>query len=203
MRLRSVRALSLSAAFFVSALGSAALPGCSRTPDEPANDRPAAVSKEVTLDFSPPPSWSKSESSETGARRAGFKVPHVGDDKEDGEALVLYFGSGSAGERDKTWDEWFAQFDGDAKKDAKRTQFDVKGMPVEGFELLGTYKLNMGPHRPGQTKSLVQMVKKDFRMIAYVLHTKDRGNWFFRLVGPDATVQAASSDFRTMVDSAK
>ena len=199
-RLRSLRALSFGAAFFVSW---AYLPGCSRTPDEPTSDRSTAVSGVTTLKFSPPPSWTKSESSETGARRAGFKVPHVGDDKEDGEALVLFFGTGSTGDRDKTWDEWFGQYDGDAKKDAKRWTFEVKGMPAEAFEILGTYKLNMGPRKPGQTKSLVQMVKKDYRMIAVVLHTKDRGNWFFRLVGPDATVQSASSDFRSMIDSAE
>lgn len=203
MRFRSVRALTLGAAFFVTASVGAALSGCSRTPDEPVNQRTTAVSEVVTLKYAPPPSWTKTESSETGARRAGFKVPHVGDDKEDAEALVLFFGTGSGGERDKIWDEWFGQFDGEAKKDAKRSTFDVKGMQAESFEFLGTYKLNMGPHKPGQTKSLVQMVKKDNRMIAVVLHTKDRGNWFFRLVGPDATVQSASSDFRTMIESAE
>ena len=40
-------------------------------------------------------------------------------------------------------------------------------------------------------------------MIGAVVHTKDRGNWFFRLVGPDATVQAAKSDFFAMIESAK
>jgi hypothetical protein len=36
-----------------------------------------------------------------------------------------------------------------------------------------------------------------------VVRTKDRGNWFFKLVGPDETVQAARSAFRRMVESAR
>ena len=65
---------------------------------------------------------------------------------------------------------------------------------------MGSYKLNMGARRPGQTKSPVQMVKKDFRMIGAVVRTPDRGNWFFRLVGPDETVLAAKEPFFQMLE---
>jgi hypothetical protein len=187
----------------VVGLVAASLVACSRTPDEP-EAAPATTSAAPAvrpLAWKAPPAWKKSESNETGPRRAGYKVPSVGDDKEEAEALVLFFGLGTPGDRDKIWDEWFAQFDGDAKHDAKRASFEVRGMQVETFEMVGTYKLNMGPRRPGMTKSPVQMVKEHFRMIAAVVHTKDRGNWFFRLVGPDATVAAASSDFRALLDS--
>ncbi len=199
-RPRSVRALLAAAAFFVL-LGPA--DGCSRTPDEPEASRASATPPAAPLSYKAPPSWKKSESSETGPRRAVFKVPPVGDDKEEGEAVVLFFGQGTPGERDKIWDEWFAQFDGDAKKDAKRTSFVVRGMQVETFEFAGTYKVNMGPKRPGMTKSPVQIVKEHYRMLAAVVHTSDRGNWFFRLVGPDATVQAAATDFRSWLESAE
>jgi hypothetical protein len=199
--LRSLRASS-QIALIVAAIGY--LSGCShKTEEQPSPEATRADTKVAPLQLMAPPTWHKTEESDDKPRRAGYAVPKVGDDKEDGEALVLFFGTGSAGDRDKQWDEWFGQFDGNAKQDATRGTLEANGMQAETFEILGTYKLNMGPHRRGQTKSPVQMVKEHFRMIGVVLHTKDRGNWFFRLVGPDATVQAARSDFIAMIEGAK
>lgn len=181
-----------------------ALAACSDPPAEPAPVAQRSAEPAVQpLEWTVPGAWSLSESSTTGPRRAGYKVPKLGDDKEDGELLVLFFGTGANGDRDKQWDEWFAQFDGDAKAEAKRETFEVGGMTVETFEHAGTYKLNMGPQRPGMKKSPVQMVKKDFRMLAAVVKTKGKGNWFFRLVGPNETVLASKSAFRTMLESVK
>ncbi|MFO0551617.1 MAG: hypothetical protein U0271_24740 [Polyangiaceae bacterium] len=152
------------------------------------------------LGFTAPARWNKTESSPTGARRAGFSVPATAGDKEDAEVLVLFFGTGSNGDRDKNWEPWFKQFDGDAKSLAKRETFtSASGLEVETFEHVGTYKLNLGPHRPGMTASPMQMVKENFRMIAAVIHTPDRGNWFVRMVGPDATVLAARDELLTML----
>lgn len=151
------------------------------------------------LAWKAPPTWNRTETSETSARRASYAVPRAAGDPEDAELLVLFYGTGSNGDRDKSWDEWFGQFDGDAKSTATREAFEVRGMKVETFELLGTYKLNMGPRRPGQKTSPVQAVKKNFRMIGVIVRTGDRGNWFLRLVGPDATVLTARDAFLTMV----
>jgi hypothetical protein len=198
--LRSVR---VSTAFALILAAQGYLTGCSHKAEELPTLVSASSQADIrvaSLKFTAPPSWRKTEESDDKPRRAGYAVPKVGDDKEDGEALVLFFGTGSAGDRDKQWDPWFEQFDGDAKKDAKRETFETNGMQIETFEFLGTYKLNMGPHRPRMNKSPVQMVKEHYRMIGAVVHTKDRGNWFFRLVGPDATVLAAKSDFRSMLE---
>jgi hypothetical protein len=40
-------------------------------------------------------------------------------------------------------------------------------------------------------------------MLGAVVKTKGRGNWFFRLVGPNETVIASKSAFRTMLESVK
>ena len=214
IRLRSLRALGARASFFVGLRGAlslggavslgAHLVGCSHPSDEPANQRATSTPAVAPLQYTVPSTWEKTESSDTKERRAGFKVSRAGDDKEDGEALVLFFGTGSAGDRDKIWDDWFAQFDGNPKADAKRADFEgTHGLKVETWQFLGNYKLNMGPHKRGMTKSPVQMVKNGFRMLSAVVHTPDRGNWFFRLVGPDQTVQAAAPDFKAMLDSAQ
>lgn len=189
---------------------SVAAGGCSDSPAEPVQSEArgpagsnAATSTDPPLQWQAPAGWTLKESSETGARRAGYGVPPVGDDKEDTELLVLYFGKGKNGERDAQWDSWFGQFDGDAKKDAKRDTFAVGDNQVETFEFLGNYKLNLGQQRPGMKKSPVQMVKNNFRMIGAVVKTKDRGNWFFRMVGPDTTVLASKDGFLEMLRSVK
>ncbi len=177
---------------------------CSEPPPEPTPAPARSVEPAVApLTWAAPPGWTLSEEAKTGPRRAGYKVPKQGNDTEDAEVLVLFFGTGANGDRDKQWDEWFSQFDGEAKRDAKRETLEGEIAQVETFEVLGTYKLNMGPQRPGMKKSPVQMVKKDFRMIGAVVKTKDRGNWFFRLVGPNETVLSAKSAFRTMLETVK
>ena len=74
---------------------------------------------------------------------------------------------------------------------------------VETFEARGTYKLNMGKFHPGMKRSPVQMVKENFRMVGAVVKTKDRGNWFFRLVGPDETVRSSREAFLEMLRSVR
>jgi len=157
-----------------------------------------------SLVWSAPAGWNVTESSDTDARRTGYGVPKLGNDKEDAEILVLHFGKGPMGERDAQWDSWLGQFDGDAKSQAERKELKSEsGFAVETFEFLGNYKLNVGPQRPGMKKSPVQMVKKDFRMIGAVVKTPDRGNWFFRLVGPDETVKGAREPFLEMLKTVK
>jgi hypothetical protein len=175
--------------------------------DRTAEPTPEGASRQSgpvkPLELTLPPSWPQTESSPTSARRAGYKVPRVGDDKEDGELLVLFFGTGANGDRDKQWQPWFEQFDGDPKAAAERASFDSPAGPVETFEFKGNYKLNLGKQRPGMTKSPVQMVKHEFRMIGAVVRTKDRGNWFVRLVGPDETVLAARDAFLEVLKTAR
>ncbi|MFO0616423.1 MAG: hypothetical protein U0414_27775 [Polyangiaceae bacterium] len=201
---RSARSLRPRTAFALTLLIGASFFGCSKASDELTVRTDSSATLTVkTIDYRVPATWRKTEGTNDEIRRAGYAAPKIGDDKEDAEALVLFYGTGSDGDRDKVWDPWFKQFDGDAKADAVRSKLDAGGNEVEVFEFLGNYKLFMGPRKPGQKTSPVQMVKEHFRMIGAVLHTKDRGNWYFRLVGPDATVQAAKSDFLAMIESAR
>lgn len=201
---RGAGSLRPSLRFALALLAGAALFGCSSPTEEPAGQSRSAASLIVkTPDHKVPPTWRKTEGTEDGIRRIGYAAPKVGDDKEDAEVLVLFYGTGSDGDRDKVWEPWFKQFDGDAKTAATRGKLEVGVGEAETFEFLGNYKLFMGPRKPGQKTSPVQMVKDHFRMIGAVVHTKDRGNWYFRIVGPDATVQAAKSDFLSMVQSVK
>jgi hypothetical protein len=47
------------------------------------------------------------------------------------------------------------------------------------------------------------MVKNKWRLYGAVVRTADRGNWFFKLTGPDESVQSGKSQFRALLDSAQ
>ncbi len=175
--------------------------GC-ETPAEPdARPRASAEHTVRPLEWTAPSTFVELTRSPVGSQRASYRVPPAGSDTEDGELLVLFYGTGSGGDRDKVWSGWFEQFDGDASAQAKRESFAVGPLQLETFEHVGDYKLNMGPRRSGMKRSPVQMVKKQHRMIGALVRTPDRGNWFVRLVGPDETVQAAKPALRQLLDS--
>ncbi len=69
--------------------------------------------------------------------------------------------------------------------------------------MAGTYKVSLGPAVGPKKKSAMQMVKEKWRLYGAVVRTKDRGNWFFKLVGPTDTVQAAQSGLEAMLQGAK
>jgi hypothetical protein len=182
--------------------------GCSRAPAEPERDPAPAAAESAAplvtpLTWEVPGSWTVLTGPRSGPRKAGYKPPKAGDDKEDAEVSVLFFGTGALGDPDKSFNEWFSEFDGDLGKTAKRESFEVRGMKVETVEVVGTYKIALGPKVGPKKKAPMQMVKEGWRLVGAVVKTPDRGNWFFKMVGPDETVQSARSGFRSMLDSAK
>lgn len=183
----------------------AAPSACSRAPAEPEQSQPAPSSAPAVapLQWDVPGSWTTLATPRDGARRATYKVPRAANDKEDVEVHVLFHGTGSQGDVDKNFRSWFAQFDGDAASAARREVFQVRGMEIEMVEVSGTYKVALGPDRGPAKKSPVEMVKKGHRLIGAAVKTPDRGNWFFRMTGPDETVQSARSALRSLLESAR
>ncbi len=139
----------------------------------------------------------------SGPKKASYKIPKTGNDKEEAELHVFFFGTGSKGDADANFKAWFDQFDGDVGASAAREKFEVHGLGVETVEVAGTYKIAMGPPVGPKKQPAMSMVKKDFRMVGAVVKTPDRGNWFFKLIGPNDTVQSAKSAMRTLLESVK
>lgn len=178
---------------------------CSRAPAEPDPSPPVATSAPAVtpLAWEAPPAWTVVDTPRGGSQKAAYRVPKAGGDKEDAEAAVFFFGTGAKGDPEPTLKEWLGLFDGDAASGAKRETLDVRGTKIDWVETQpGTFKVPIGPKVPGK-KMPVAMVKEKWRLVVAVVKTPDRGNWFFRLAGPDDTVQAARSAFRAMVESAK
>lgn len=152
--------------------------------------------------WTPPEMWTVKESATKGARRAVYRITPVGDDKDEAEVMVMHFGTGSQGDVEANYAQWYAQFDGDPKAIAEHETFETKGGTARTIEWAGTYKVPMGPQGP-KGRPAMQVIKEGYRIVGAVVETPERGNWFFRLVGPDDTVRAARSDFVAMVKSAR
>ncbi|HSN96889.1 MAG TPA: hypothetical protein VLS89_01280 [Candidatus Nanopelagicales bacterium] len=181
------------------------LPACSRAPAEPDPGPVSSASapRVPPLQWDVPGSWTALDVPRGGPSRAAYKVPRAANDKEDVEVHVLFRGTGSQGDVDENLRSWLQQFDGDVASTAKRESFTVRGMPVDLLEVAGTYRVALTPPSSRTKKSPVEMVKKDHRMIAAVVRTGDRGNWFFKMTGPDETVQSARSALRTLLESVR
>jgi hypothetical protein len=186
-----------------------AAPACNRAasePDAPAAP-PSATPSLPPVVWDTPGSWTTMNApntSRSGARKASYNVPKAGNDKEEGEVLVTFNGTGDRGDPAKIFKEWFDQFDGNLGATAKREELvNARGLKVEMVEIAGTYKVALAPPVGPQKKSAVQMVKNNFRLVGAVVKTPDRGNWFFKLTGPDETVQSARSALRALLESAR
>lgn len=190
------------ASLFASAI--VAMAGCSSAPAEP--DKPASSSAPAApavapLQWDAPGSWTKLPAPPNGPKKATYRIDKVGNDKEEAEMNVLFFGTGSKGDPAANFKEWFDQFDGKVGETAKREELEIHGFKVETVEVSGTFKISLTPPTRGRKKAPVQMVKNNWRLYGAVVKTPDRGNWFFRIHGPDETVQSAKSAFRAMLET--
>jgi hypothetical protein len=178
----------------------AVVAGCSKAPAEP--DAPASATPAPTLAplvWDVPGAWARFDVPGSGGQKAAYRVEGAA----PAEVRVFFFGTGAKGDPNKAFKEWFAKFDGDVGPQATREELRAHGLKVETVEVHGTYKSPLTPTPRGKKAAPVQQVKEDYRLYGAVVETPDRGNWFFMLLGPDETVQAARSAFRGMLESAR
>ena len=148
------------------------------------------------LRFSLPADWVRVPAP-SDMRAAQFRVPKAGSDAEDAEAVLFFFGEGKGGSTEDNLERWYGQMtqpDGKSSKDAGTVTIKtVNGMKVTALDLPGTYKGMPAPGAPATAKS-------GYRLLAAVIEGKG-GPWFFRVVGPDATVKATKPAFDALLAS--
>jgi hypothetical protein len=148
------------------------------------------------LRFSHPAEWVRVPAP-SDMRAAQFRVPKTGADAEDAEAVLFFFGVGKGGSAQDNLDRWYGQMtqpDGKASKDAGTVTIKtINGLKVTTLDLPGTYKGMPAPGAPAVSKS-------GSRLLAAVIEGQT-GPWFFRIVGPDATVKASKPAFDALVQS--
>jgi len=98
--------------------------GCSRAPAEP--EPPASTTSVSTapavapLQWTVPGSWTTQDVPRSGPQKAGYRIPQVGNDKEEATLEIYFFGTGANGSPDKQFSTWFGQFDGNVGSEERR-----------------------------------------------------------------------------------
>ncbi len=122
-------------------------------------------------------------------RTLQYAVPGGADSTAAAELVVSVFVAGDGGPLDANIERWRRQFRvGDGFAEATRSSTEVGPLAVEWVELAGDY-MSMGAPAP----------KNGFRQLAAIVQAPGR-NVFFRLVGPDATVEANRADFTRLIE---
>jgi len=125
-----------------------------------------------------------------------FAVPAVKGDELEGRVTVMSAGGSIEANIDR-WYQQFSQPDGSSTKDkAKVEKKTIAGQQVTIVDLSGTFMDRPGPQAPG-------VERKDYRMLAAIVQTKNAGNAFIKFYGPQKTVTENAAAFNTMLDSLK
>ena len=203
----------------VSALAALVLVGasaCNRTPErtdspepEPA---PAAEAKSApSVESAPEPVGAKASAKNPGIewkepegwtkipqrspmRLATYRVPRQGDDSEDAELAIFYFGSNSGGGVDANMKRWAGQFSDVPPADVRRSERTANDLTQHIMEIeKGTFS----PGMMGPSKS-----KPNQGMLAAIVESPT-GHYFFKLTGPAGTVKGSRAEFFKLLDGVR
>ncbi len=125
-----------------------------------------------------------------------FAIPSEGEGLQPGRMTVM----GAGGSVQANVDRWYGQFaqpDGsDTKSKATAKKIKLAGCDVTIVDISGTYKdAPAGPFAGGKAVD-----RPDYRMLAAIVETPDRGNYFLKFYGPGKTVAKHADGFRAMVE---
>ncbi len=127
-------------------------------------------------------------------RLAQYRVPSSGG---DAELVVFYFGPGQGGDPQSNAERWASQFIGEDGKPAtaslKTRQLESNGVAITVVEARGTYQ--SGGMMGGTPEN-----KPGYALLGAIAAGPD-SNWFFKLTGPEATVEAQRAAFDELLRS--
>ena len=165
-----------------------------------SGDGPPPEAPQGSLKFTAPSTWKETPVTSS-MRKAQYTLPKAGSDSDDGQLIVFYFGKGQGGSTERNIERWQSMFTtadgkpvgGDA---VKRRSTEVDGMKVTIIDVTGRFTdAPMGRPVAGPTT-------QDYRMLAAVVETEE-GPWFFKAVGPTATMASHASEFDEFVKSVR
>ena len=124
-------------------------------------------------------------------RAAQAVVPGAGG---DAELVVYFFGTGQGGSIEANLQRWMNQVIPSADASPHRETFDSNGLRITWVDVAGTIKpgdMGMGP----------TTAQPNSRLLGAVIEG-ERGPWFVKLTGPEATVGAQRDAFLSLLRSA-
>lgn len=158
-----------------------------------------AKTAQQPLQYVTPETWT-SQKPTSPMRQAQYLVPRVGSDSQDAEFIVFYFPTGEGGgvkDNIVRWRRMFTDAQGAPLPDeaVRIEQREVNGLKVVTLDQSGRYTPQMPGGPPGTPQA-------DMRMLGAIVQANG-GNWFFRMIGPEATVAANRDAFEQLINSAK
>ena len=121
-----------------------------------------------------------------------FTLPKAAGDKSDAELIIYFFGTGGGGGVKANVDRWKGQFQPPEGKKiddvTKVEEFKVGSVPVTYVDVQGTYLFKARP-----MDSRVEP-RPNHRMLAVVFESP-KGPYYFKLVGPEKTVEQHKKGF--------
>ena len=174
------RTIPLAVGFILAALA----PELAQSDDGVRQVKVGAVTIEI------PKGW-KEETPSNRLRLAQFAVPPVDGDAEAAELSVFAFGPG--GTVGQQVQRWIGQFEAEGRKYKGTTGKSELGQYVY-VELSGTYKKPDGP--PVRRRTIPM---PGARMLVTMIAVKNKGNYFFKLVGYEKTIAANAQAFRKAI----
>ena len=154
-----------------------------KTPEKAAE--PARPSEVV---FEAPAGWQKVENPSP-MRKATFKIPHAEGDTEDAEMSV----SQAGGSVDANVQRWVGQFERGKDDQVARKQIKVGDLDVTTVEIHGTFAGSGMPGAPAAGP------KTNWALLGAIVETQGSLT-FFKLTGPDKTIQSAKPAFDKFVE---
>jgi hypothetical protein len=127
-----------------------------------------------------------------------FSIPGAAADAAEQPGRMTVMGAGGSIQANiDRWQGQFTQPDGSATKDkATSKKLELAGCKVTIVDIPGTFKdMPGGPAAGGRA-----IERPGYRMLAAIVETPDRGNYFLKFYGPAQTVAAHADGFRTMVE---
>ena len=146
------------------------------------------------ITWTAPSAWVSEKVSSSPMRHAQYRVSGPAG---PAECAVFYFGRVDAADAHGNAARWASSFrtaDGKVVGDPKVTETRVGDIRVTRVEVTGNYMGSMSGS-PTPEKG-----RPDHELLGAVAQAPD-GPWFFRIVGPRATIEASRADFDAMIAS--
>jgi hypothetical protein len=159
----------------------------------------AATAGDATKSFGPfhlsvPQGWTETPP-KTNMRKAQY---NIGGEAGPAELAVFYFGPDQGGSVEANISRWIGQFkqpeSSSTQDHAVRREKQIDGLKVTLLDVKGHFVASMMPGQPAKFD------EPDYEMLGAIVETAG-GPYFFKMVGPEATVSAAAEDFDRMIDS--
>lgn len=177
------------------------LAGCSGTERSETKSTPLPTTTSESTQFSgaglkfeAPSAWIQAAPSSS-MRLTQYRLPRFEGEAEDTELVVYYFG-GQGGSVQANVNRWIGQFsnaDGSSVSNVVEiSEKDVHEIHLTIVDVSGTYQEAQGPMMANTT------AKPNYRMLAAVAEGPG-GPWFFKLTGPQRTVDDAEETFHSLV----